>query len=84
MNTRQLAYILIKVLGLSIVAHSIPAGINTALTLVIAQGMGAQHGDWFPHWFPFVSTVASFAIGIALIVGSRGLAAALFKDESPG
>jgi hypothetical protein len=81
MNTKQLANVLIKVLGLSIVAHGIPAVINAAMTMLIAQGMGAQHGAWFPGWFGQISSVVTLIIGIVLIVASRSIAAVLFQHD---
>jgi len=81
MKSKQLANVLIKILGLSIVAHSVPAIMNAAMTMLIAQGMGARQGAWFPAWFGQISPVATLIIGIVLIVASRNIAALLFKTD---
>jgi hypothetical protein len=81
MKTRQLANVLIKVLGLSIVAHSIPAIISATMTMLIAQGMGARQGAWFPSWFGQITPLATLVIGIVLIVASRSVTGLLFKKD---
>jgi len=77
MKTKQLANILIKILGLSVLVHSIPAIINGVLTIAVAKGMGSHSG----YWFLQVPPVVSAAIGICLIIKSRDLAAFLFRGE---
>ena len=81
MKSKQLANVLIKILGLSLVAHGIIAVLNAAGTMLIAQGMGARQGAWFPSWFGQISPVATLLIGIILIVASRNITNLLFKAE---
>ena len=75
MKSKQLANVLIKILGLSLVVHGIPAVISAAMTMLIAQGMGAREGAWFPAWFGQIIPVITLAIGIVLMVASRSIAA---------
>ena len=81
MKSKQLANVLIKILGLSLVAHGIIAVLNAAGSMLIAQGMGAQHGDWFPAWFGQIMPVTTLIIGIVLIVASGSITEFLFKAE---
>ncbi|MBU6402467.1 MAG: hypothetical protein KGS61_19275 [Verrucomicrobia bacterium] len=80
MKTKQLANVLIKILGLSVVIHGIPALITGVFGLAYARGVGAPGNYWF---YP-VSSVVLVALGICLIVKSRCVAELLFKgdDES--
>jgi hypothetical protein len=81
MKTRQLANVLIKVLGLSIVANTIPAAIGAAMTLYNARGILA-FGDLFrTGLFGQVSIAVSFIIGIVFIFASRSIAALFFKTD---
>jgi hypothetical protein len=78
MKTKQLANVLIKILGLSVIVHPIPTIITGLLQMTQVRGMGSQ-GAYF--WlYPF-SYVILIAIGIYLVVKSRDVAAFLFKDE---
>jgi uncharacterized membrane protein len=77
MKTKQLANVLIKILGLSVLVHSIPAIITGLFNMVRARGVGSP-GD---YWFYPVSSVILTAIGIYLIVKSRDVAEFLFKNE---
>jgi hypothetical protein len=81
MNTKQLANVLIKILGLSLVAHSVPSAISAGLTMLIQQAMGAQQPAWFSGWFGQLVPMTSLGVGIVLMVFSRGLAAWLFETE---
>jgi len=84
MNTRQLTNVLIKVLGLSLIAHGIPAIISMAMTTLIEEGMGARTAGLFPSWVGQIAPVATLIIGIILIVASRSIADFLFRnDDNP-
>lgn len=78
MKTKQLANVLIKILGLSVLVHSIPTIITGLFNIVRARGVGSP-GD---YWFYPVSSVVLAAIGIYLIVKSQDVAAFLFKGEN--
>ena len=77
MKTKQLANVLIKVLGLSVVVHSIPAvitGLFSAVQIRGAAGPGA-------YWLYPVSSLVLVAIGIYLIIKSKDVVEFLFKNE---
>ena len=78
MKTKQLANVLVKILGLSILVHSIPTMINLAFTTLIPDiVIGPQNSYWFLQRFSVIEPV----IGICLMVASRNIAAILFKDD---
>jgi len=77
MKSKQLANILIKILGLSVVIHGIPAIITGLFNMVRARG-GGSPGD---YWFYPASSVILLALGIYLIIKSRCVAEWLFKNE---
>ena len=77
MKTKQLANVLIKILGLSVVLHSVPAIITGLFNIVRATGRGSP-GD---YWFYPVSSVVLLALGICLVVKSRCVTELLFKGE---
>jgi len=79
MKTKQLANILIKILGLSVIVHGIPSIITGFLPMLQAIGRSSSSGGFY--WlYPF-SSVILVVIGIYLVVKSRDVAAFLFKDE---
>jgi len=78
MKSKQLANVLIRILGLSVLVHGIPFIITELFTLVQARGVGSR-ADYF--WLSPLSSVIMIAIGIYLIVKSRDVAAYLFKDD---
>jgi hypothetical protein len=79
MKSKQLANVLIKVLGLSVFVHSIP-GIITGL-YNMARASARSFGGPGEFWFYPISSLALAALGICLIVKSRCLADWLFKNE---
>lgn len=90
MNQKQLANVLIKILGLSICIHGFPAFVAAAIGAVEAliRGMQDSHQNTgqFPVWTYSVTyliqSVVEFIAGIFLIVRSRWLTDKLFiKDE---
>ena len=78
MKSKQLANVLIKILGLSVLVHGIPSILTGLLTLSQARGVGSR-GEYF--WLYPLSSVVLVAIGIYFIVKSRDVTAILFKDE---
>ena len=78
LKSKQLANVLIKILGLSVLVHGIPSIITGLFSLVQVRGVGSR-GDYF--WLYPLSSVVLVAIGVYLIVKSRDVTACLFKDE---
>ena len=87
MKPKQLANVLIKILGLSLIAHGIPGLINGAIGLFqytsdnhlpLFTGTG---GNYHYSLIVFLNLIP-FAVGMALIVGSRWFVEKLFKDEA--
>jgi len=76
MKTKQLANILIKILGLSDIIHSIPSIITPLLSIWRIRGAAPAE-----YWLYLVSPVFFAVIGIFLVLKSRNVAAFLFKDE---
>jgi hypothetical protein len=77
MKTKQLANVLIKILGLSVLVHSIP-GIGSGLFYFTRERGIASSGD---GWLYALTTVILPTIGIIFIVKSRDIAGFLFKNE---
>jgi hydrogenase/urease accessory protein HupE len=90
MNSKQLANVLIKILGLSICIHGFPASIVAIVSggaaLIHAMQNGHQAGAAIPYWAYslnyLVQSVVEFAAGIFLIIRSRWVTDILFKDEA--
>jgi hypothetical protein len=90
MKPKQLANVLIKILGLSICVHGLPAFVAAVIGaigyLIHAMQDGHQAGARFPDWTYsltyLIQSVIEFAAGIYLIVRSRWLVEKLFKDEA--
>ena len=91
MKPKQLANVLIKILGLSFCAHGIPAVcaavINGIIALINAMHDGSPTGAHSQFWWGYsltywITSVIEFATGIYLIVRSRWLVEKLFKDEA--
>lgn len=89
MNSKQLANVLIKILGLSIGIHAFPASILAAISAIGALIHAMQNihsaGASFPNWMfslsYLIQAVIEFAAGIFLIVRSRWITEVLFKNE---
>jgi hypothetical protein len=79
MKSKQLANVLIKILGLSVFVHGIPSIITGLYTVLQIRNVGPQSGF---YWLYPLSPVVLVAIGIYLIVKSQDVAAFLFKDEN--
>jgi hypothetical protein len=74
MKSKQLANVLIKILGLSLCAQSV-----MHLITGIFSTLASSRGPFV--WINFVSGAILAAIGISLIVTSRNIAGFLFKNE---
>ena len=89
MNQKQLANVLIKILGLSICVHGFPAvivaTIGGAESLIHAMADSHQNASNFPFWTYSVTyliqPVVEFAVGIFLIARSQWINEKLFKEE---
>jgi hypothetical protein len=77
MKSKQLANVLIKILGLSVAIHSIP-GVITGLYNVARVRSAGGPGD---YWFYPLSSLVLAAIGIYLVVKSRAVTEFLFKND---
>jgi hypothetical protein len=77
MKTKQLAYVLTKILGLSVVVHGIPSLVSGILNMTRTSGFGPQRDVWFFVVAPLVIMV----IGIYLMVKSHDVVEVLFKGE---
>jgi hydrogenase/urease accessory protein HupE len=90
MKPKQLANVLIKILGLSICVHGLPAFVAAAIgaieSLIHALQDGHRTGAQFPYWTYsltyLIQSAVEFAAGIYLVVRSRWLVEKLFKDEA--
>jgi hypothetical protein len=77
MKTKQLANVLIKILGLSVLVHAFPTIVSGFLPVIHVSSL--SQGGYF--WLYPLSSVIVVVIGLYLIVKSRDVAAFLFKDE---
>ena len=90
MKSKQLANVLIKILGISVILHAMPS----FLTGLFAELLGFFSGlassatrssdSSYPLTYPMASGLAgmvSIAIAIVLIVKSRKIAQYLFSDD---
>jgi uncharacterized membrane protein len=90
MNQKQLANVLIKILGLSICVHGFPAFVAATIggveSLIRAMQDGHTNNGAFPFWTYsltyLIQSVIEFIAGIFIIVRSRWLVEKLFKDET--
>lgn len=87
MNSKQLANVLIKILGLSLFAHGIPSLVNGVVSW--SQFAYDNHAPLFSdsvensHFFMIVLLdLFPIAVGFALIFGSRWITEFLFKNEA--
>jgi hypothetical protein len=86
MNSKQLANVLIKILGLSVIVHSIPTLLGSLVVMLHSQGQMTTTTYGRPSSGPdsslfIASTVLTLIVGIFLIVKSRAIAEFLFKAE---
>jgi hypothetical protein len=78
MTPKQLANVLIKILGLSLSIGSIPM-LTIGLINTTQTGYGRQN---LYNWLSPLSSSIAIAIGIFLIIKSPTVAAFLFKNEN--
>jgi multisubunit Na+/H+ antiporter MnhC subunit len=86
MNSKQLANVLTKILGLSLIAHGISGLINGIIAWY--EFTSANHIRLFSdvignsrYWIIVLLDLVPFAIGIFLIIRSRWITEIIFKDE---
>jgi hypothetical protein len=77
MKSKQLANVLIKILGLSVIVHGTP----TIVMGFISALPAARAGAGFGAWIYLLSSVAVVVIGLFLIIQSRAVADFLFKGD---
>jgi H+/Cl- antiporter ClcA len=85
MKPKQLASVLIKILGLSLIAHGIPGLINGIigwLQFASDNRLFTSMGNTSHYWMIVLLDLVPFAVGFALIAGSRWFVEKLFKDEA--
>jgi hypothetical protein len=84
MNPKQLANVLVKILGLSLCAHSITSVIVAILGGLQIGVVGFQNWprQFFPYLISLIVSLLPFAIGIFLILRSRWITEFLFKNEA--
>ncbi len=76
MKPKELANVLIKILGLSLCAESVAPIINEILAVYANRGNG--NVLW---WSAFAYGLPKAIIGIIFIVKSRAIVRVLFRDE---
>jgi hypothetical protein len=83
MNPKQLANVLVKILGLSLCAHSVASVIVAILGGLQIGTAGFQNWprQFFPYLMSLTVSLLPFAIGVYFIVQSRWVTDKLFKDE---
>jgi hypothetical protein len=89
MKPKQLANVLIKILGLSICVHGFPAFVAAVIGAVevLIRGMQDGHSNMgqFPAWTYsmtyLIQSAIEFVAGALLIIYSRWITDNLFKDE---
>jgi hypothetical protein len=87
MTPKQLANVLTKILGLSLIAHGIPGLINGIVGWFQFASdnhipLFAETGRNSHYWMIVLYNLLPLAIGIALIAASRRLVDMLFKNEA--
>ena len=76
MKTKQLANVLIKILGLSVILHDLPSLLSSLITLFqVPKGAGGG-----ALWYLLAGLVTIF-IGIILIASSRNVVELFFKAD---
>jgi hypothetical protein len=84
MNSKQLANVLIKVLGLWSCLQGIPGFVSGALRGVVSALHGSEPSrgaNVSSYWTYAVGCAVYLAVGIFLILRSRWIADRLLKDE---
>jgi hypothetical protein len=85
MKSRQLANVLIKILGLYAMIHGLPGVTNLVYICSINGGLIAAGGSGYPSQYMFAQVAAASptAAGVFLIMMSQSIAAFLFKEDEP-
>lgn len=84
MKPKQLANVLIRILGLSVIAHGIPGLISVIinrLQLAADNPFANSWGRFVHYWLLVLLSLIPLAVGLGLIAYSRLLTDKLFKDE---
>jgi hypothetical protein len=80
MKPKQLANVLIRILGLSMCLHSVP---STIMNVVYGAGFANNPRGYIWAAIPqLIAGLLPLAIGIFLVLRSRWLTEKLFKDEA--
>ena len=79
MTPKQLANVLIKILGLSLIAHSVIPVLN-GLTALLWSPPGSGGTSRAGGWFFLLTGLIPAAIGFFFILQSRLITEKLFKD----
>jgi len=80
MNSKSLANVLLKILGLSVVVHSLPSLFTGLLNIARASRFNA-FGSSDASWLFLLPYALLLATGAGLIVKSRTVAEWLLKNE---
>lgn len=81
MNSKQLANVLIKILGLSLFVHAIPSAVSGIFMMMPAIGIPNYTNVVIPRLYSYgASSVIEMGLGAALIFLSRPLASVLLHD----
>jgi hypothetical protein len=76
LKTKQLANVLIKILGLSVILNDIPSVLASLITFFqVPKGSGGS------ALLYLMAGMIAIVVGIVLIVTSRSVAEHLFKDD---
>jgi hypothetical protein len=86
MNQKQLANVLIKILGLSLIAHGIPSLLDYAFGWLqfASDNRAPLFSDMVRNSHFYLMVILGLfpvTLGLAFLFGSRWLAEKLFKDE---
>jgi hypothetical protein len=81
MKSKQLANVLIKILGLSICARALPGVVSAILSAFMALRTASVEVTFVRFLAPFVGVGVEAAVGILLIINSRKLAEFLLKGQ---
>ncbi len=80
MNSKQLANVLIKILGVSVIVHEIPVIFSLMLTEIQMSNSGIR-GFPSSSGSTMVLVVLTLGIGVGLVLASRNLADWLMGSE---
>lgn len=81
MNPKQLANVLVKILGLSVGVHAIPGVINGIVMIFQLAAMSRYGSTWQAIFYPLGSFI-TIGVGVLLIVRSRWVVEKIFADEA--